>query len=115
MPDYGADPKRYGGEKLARIVASGATKAYEEFNYSCRLCSENTLCARWGLAVTVGAGPATALFRRALPQGAGGTQGRVRASYGDAQTRGAGGAQDRARAGYGDAQKKKGAGGTQDR
>ena len=30
-PDYGADPKRYGGEKLARIVASGATKAYEEF------------------------------------------------------------------------------------
>lgn len=30
-PDYGADPTRYGGEKLARIVASGATKAYEEF------------------------------------------------------------------------------------
>ena len=31
LPDYGADPTRYGGEKLARIVASDATKAYEEF------------------------------------------------------------------------------------
>ena len=30
-PDYALDPARYGGEKLARIVASGATKSYEEF------------------------------------------------------------------------------------
>ena len=49
-PDYGADPTRYGGEKLARIVASGATKAYEEFNCSGRLCTESSLSAGHSLA-----------------------------------------------------------------
>ena len=30
-PDYATNPERYGGEKLARIVESGATKSYEQF------------------------------------------------------------------------------------
>ena len=65
-PDYGADPTRYGGERLARIVASGATKAYEEFELLSQALSREYAMRPMGPGGDGGGGPRHPLYSEEL-------------------------------------------------
>ena len=84
-PDYGADPTRYGGEKLARIVASGATKAYEEFELLSQALSREYAMRPMGPGGDGGGGPRHPLYSEELYRRRRRNSGRVRAGYGGAQ------------------------------
>ena len=65
-PDYGADPTRYGGEKLARIVASGASEAYEEFELLLQALMREYPLRPMGPRVDGGGGPRHPLYSEEL-------------------------------------------------
>ena len=65
-PDYGADPMRYGGEKLVRIVASGATSAYEEFELLSQALRQEFAFRPMGPGGDGGGGPRHPLYSEEL-------------------------------------------------
>ena len=65
-PDYGADPTRYGGERLARMVASNATSAYEEFELLSQALSREFAFRPMGPGGDGGGGPRHPLYSEEL-------------------------------------------------